>query len=100
MAWCENPRCGKKNLSKDDVEFDEDTRKVLCHGCMVLWHPGWMPPTGPTVIPRVAESDEGFRYDISLNNRTGFTAQFGFGEYTLAFHASPTELRRLVGAKS
>jgi hypothetical protein len=33
MPWCENTECGKKNLKKDEVIFDDTNQKVLCVPC-------------------------------------------------------------------
>ena len=33
MPWCNNEQCGKKNLKKEDVVFDETTQRVLCVPC-------------------------------------------------------------------
>lgn len=33
MPWCENEKCNKRDLKKDEVVFDEKHRKVLCIPC-------------------------------------------------------------------
>jgi hypothetical protein len=93
-----NPRCGKKNISKNDVEFDDDLQMVLCTGCYCLRHPGWIPPSQVEVMNlKAPDSDVGFKYDIQLNNRDGFTARVGVGEVSLSFHATPHQIHKLLG---
>lgn len=33
MPWCENVECGKRDLKKDQVVFDDRHQKVLCIPC-------------------------------------------------------------------
>ena len=103
MAWCENPECRKDGLRKADVEFDETIRKVLCHGCMTLMHPGWAPPeeyvdlTGgiPTVV-KTAPTPK-FGMAIQLNPKTGLDALFSYGQITLSVHLPTEEVERFFG---
>lgn len=101
MAWCENPECKKDGLRKADIEFDETTRKVLCHGCMTLVHPGWKPPeeyvdlTGG--IPRVIKTAPApkFGMAIKLNPNHGLDALFSYGEISLTMHFPTEEIEKL-----
>lgn len=103
MAWCENPECGKDGLRKADVEFDETTRKVLCHGCMTLVHPGWMPPSEyvnlSDGIPEVVRLSNDPRLEVALqiNEADGFKAAFSYGGISLAIHIPNDDYRQLIG---
>jgi len=96
MAWCQN--CNKDKLRKADVEFDEELRKILCHGCYVLAHPGWLPPeeyvdvTDPVaqVLPKVD-------YAVSLDSKNGFQAQVAYGDLSFRFHAPMEQIKKYLG---
>lgn len=96
MAWCDNRNCGKTNLLKTDVEFDEELKMVLCHGCYCLRHPGWVPPTDTMPLP-VAAGDPKLRYELRFTNEMGFAARIGFGDLVVSFHAPMQDIRRLWG---
>lgn len=98
MAWCENEHCRKDGLRKADIEFCEATRKVLCHGCYALVHPGWQPPAEyvdlsngkaqPIATPRVG-------FAVQFSEVDGLKAQVSYGELSFAVLASPAEIKRL-----
>lgn len=101
MAWCENPHCKKNGLRKADVEFDETTRLVLCHGCMTITHPGWIPPaefvdlTG--VIPHVVRSGPRFGMALQVNAKDGINAAFSYGNVSVAVHVPEEDIKRWFG---
>lgn len=104
MAWCENEHCRKDGLRKADVEFCDDLKKVLCHGCYALYHPGWVPPveeyvdltdTVPKVVRMIPEPRIGFT--IRVDDQDGVRAQLSYGGATLSVHAPTSELKRLIG---
>jgi hypothetical protein len=101
MAWCENPHCGKTGLRKADVEFDDESRRVLCHGCMTLIHPGWVPPneyvdlTG--FIPTVVRTEPQFGMAIQINEQDGIKAAFSYGGMSLTLHIPNEDLRNMLG---
>lgn len=101
MAWCENPHCKKTGLRKADVEFDEETRLVLCHGCMTITHPGWTPPTEYVdltgVIPTVVRSGPQFGMALQINEQDGIKAAFSYGGASLALHIPNEDLKRMFG---
>lgn len=102
MAWCMNTRCGKQGLRKEDVEFDDDLRMVLCQGCYALRHPGWVPPVDVVVQPPVAvlQVPEKFSYEAHLTTENGFSARIGYGEVSLGVHISKSQFQRWLGPKS
>jgi hypothetical protein len=98
MAWCQNPYCGKRNLSKEDVEFDDDSRMVLCTGCYALRHPGWVPPVPGTIAPQAHAPSLDMRkveFEAHFTTDRGFTARLGYGEVAVGFCASMEEIKRL-----
>lgn len=99
MAWCENPNCRKDGLRKADVEFDEDHKKVLCHGCYALHHPGWLPPAElvDCSVPDPATAKPPITYEFSLTNTEGFKAKVVYGNTVLAFHAPMELLEKWMG---
>lgn len=96
MAWCES--CDKNNLRKADVEFCYDNRKVLCHGCYALAHPGWVPPqefvdvtnTVDEVLPKVD-------YAVSFDSKNGLKAQVSYGDLAFQFHAPMAQIKKYLG---
>lgn len=105
MAWCQNQNCGKDGLRKDDIEFCEETRLILCHGCYALRHPGWAPPVEEFVdltdsVPKVVRRlprDPRVGFAIQISDGDGVRAQVSYGGATLSFHAPMAELKRFVG---
>ncbi len=102
MAWCTNPNCRKDGLRKADVEFCEDTKMILCHGCYALRHPGWVPPNEyvdlTDVVPEVARPPVppmGFAFQFT--EADGLKAQFTYGGASIAFMAPLGELKKLFG---
>ncbi len=101
MAWCQNPHCGKTGLRKADVEFDETTRMVLCHCCMTLTHPGWVPPvefvdlTG--AVPCVVKSEPRFGMAIKINAQNGLDAAFSYGSVSVVVHVPDDSIKRWFG---
>jgi hypothetical protein len=102
MAWCENEYCRKNGLRKADVEFDDDTHKILCHGCYSLLHPGWIPPAEyvdltdavPKVVRNVPrEPHLGFAFQIT--DAGGIKAQVSYGGASIALQAPMEELKNL-----
>lgn len=104
MAWCENENCRKDGLRKADIEFCERTRKVLCHGCYALVHPGWIPPHEYVDVSDVVPKVEVMKYPeprlgfaIQISDEGGFKAQVSFGESQFTFHSPTEDIKRLFG---
>ncbi len=101
MAWCENPNCRKDGLRKADVEFCDDNKKVLCHGCYSLVHPGWVPPNEyvdlTDVVPKVARPEIPMGFAFQFTEAEGLKAQFTFGGASIAFMAPMSDIKRLFG---
>jgi hypothetical protein len=98
MAWCENPTCGKKGLRKADVEFDENMNMVLCHGCYVQAHPGWMPPVEVVDLRDVVPQAPQVGYSFNFSDKDGLKASLSYGDISISFHAPTEDLRRLLGS--
>lgn len=98
MAWCMNPECGKKNLRKTQVEFDDEAQQVLCFDCFARRHPGWYPKIDtPAVVYPLPPGPPAWDYEVNLSSRDGFRARVSYGDVTVGFHAPPNDLRRLFG---
>lgn len=100
MAWCDN--CHKQGLRKEDVEFCYDLRKVVCHGCYTLVHPGWMPPleyvdVSNSVVEVFPKTAQKIDYAISLDSKEGFKAQISYGELSFQFVAPIEQLKKYLG---
>lgn len=103
MAWCQNPECGKDGLRKSDIEFDDASRLILCHGCMTLAHPGWVPPseyvdlTGgiPNVIRLGSEPRFGMAFEV--NEQDGIKAAISYGGISLVIHVPSEDYRTILG---
>lgn len=101
MAWCQNPHCRKDGLRKEDIEFDDTTRQILCHGCYALVHPGWVPPHEyvdlTDVVPKVSKPEPPMGFAFQLTHDGGLKAQFNYGGASVAFMAPMTDLKKLFG---
>lgn len=102
MAWCENPNCRKNGLRKADVEFDDDTRRVLCHGCYALIHPGWVPPNEYVDLTDVVPDTKALMapkvgFAFQFTEADGLKAQLNYGGASIAFMAPMDELKKLFG---
>jgi hypothetical protein len=99
MAWCENPHCKKDGLRKADVEFDEGTRLVLCHGCMTVTHPGWRPPEEfvdiSGIFPTVVSREPKFEMAFQVNQEVGFKALFSYGGMSFTVNVPTEDYQRL-----
>lgn len=104
MAWCQNENCLKDGLRKADVEFCERTRKVLCHGCYSIVHPGWVPPHEyvdlSDVVPRVEvmrTPEPRLGFAIQVTDKEGIRAQISYGDSHIAFVAPTPDIKKLFG---
>lgn len=96
MAWCQN--CPKENLRKEDVEFDYGLRKILCHGCYAMAHPGWMPPEEfVDITDGVVELMPKVDYALSLDSKNGFQAQVSYGDLSFRFNAPMEQIKKYLG---
>jgi hypothetical protein len=96
MAWCEN--CKKTGFRKEDVELDDSLRKILCHGCYALAHPGWMPPHEfVDVTETVSEVLPKLDYAVSFDSKDGLKAQVSYGELALRVHAPMEQIKKYLG---
>lgn len=95
MAWCEG--CKKTGLRKEDVEFCEETLKVLCTGCYCLRHPMWNPVAEVVALPPAPEK---LTYEFSFTSQQGFSAKVGIGQAQLGFHMPMQDIVRVFGPKT
>ncbi len=94
MAWCQ--KCGRQGISKNDVEFCEETQKVLCHPCYSLFHPAWNPAE---VVQELPLAPPQLTYEIQLTSANGLSAKLGMGNAVIGFHMPMPELQRVFGPK-
>jgi len=93
MPWCENEECKKTGLKKEEVEFDDENKQVLCKEC-------YEKRKGMVVLePKLVPQDPGwpFSYGFEFTNQGGVEVHVKVGELALSLHASPQELKRLFG---
>ena len=99
MPWCQNPMCGKQNLKKEDVEFDERRQAILCTPCYTQANPEagpaakvleMMPKSGPLV-----NGHEVF-YELALNSTEGIRAEIRYRDLSLQFKAAPDEIHSFI----
>lgn len=102
MAWCENEKCNKNGLRKSDVEFCDTTRKVLCHGCYLMVHPGWIPPyefvdlTNEAVRAVRTPTAPQLGYAIQMSDQEGIKAQVSYGDISISLHIPNSEVTRFL----
>jgi hypothetical protein len=94
-----NPECGKRDIKKSQVEFDESSQTVLCHGCYAIKYPNWVPETDVVVFPPHGAFVAGpqWEYEIQLTSRDGFKAKVSYGSVSIGFHAPSDDLKKLMG---
>ena len=97
MAKCENENCNKVGLRKADVEFDDVSLKILCHGCYALMHPGWMPPNEIVDLTQPQPTVPKVGFAIQMTEDDGFRASLSYGGVSLSLHAPSSEIRKLLG---
>ena len=95
MAWCENDTCMKTGLRKADVEFCDDTKKVLCHGCYALAHPAWMPPVEIVDMTDSTPARPKVGYVLQMSDQDGLRAKLSYGGLSLTFHAPSDDLHKI-----
>lgn len=95
MAHCQNENCKKDGLRKEDVEFCDVSKLILCHGCYALMHPGWKPPfeivdlTDKRPSPKIG-------YALQISNEEGIKAKVSYGDISLSVHIPASELNGIV----
>jgi hypothetical protein len=60
MPFCQAENCGKTGLLRNEVEFDNATKQVLCSDCYAVRHGG-----GASISPATAP---GFAVGLFLNS--------------------------------
>lgn len=95
MAWCEN--CNRDGFRKQDVEFCEETRKVLCHGCYSLVHPNWTPPAEIVDLTDSVPDRPKIGYAVSFSQADGLRAKISYGDTSILLHAPHEEIKKLLG---
>lgn len=100
MAWCTNPYCRKDGLRKADIEFCEETRAILCHGCYAVVHPGWIPPAEYVDLsqdsPEVTKLRPQMGFALQVTN-SDIKAKVSYGSIEIAFQSPTHDLKRLFG---
>lgn len=101
MAWCQNPSCKKDGLRKADVEFDDTSKLILCHGCYALMHPGWIPPAEyvdvSDRVPSVALLRPHVGFAIQVTDQEGLKAKISYGGASLAIHVPTEDFKKTFG---
>lgn len=95
MAWCENPECSKTGLRKEDVEFDEIRRQVLCRDCFCA--------VNPDVIfdpPRALIRPPGLQYELHLTSYSGLTAKVGQGDVSIGLNIPMDSLKKFFDVET
>lgn len=97
MAWCQ--ACDKQGLRKEDVEFCEETKKVLCAGCYCLRHPMWDPTRAEVIMPALPAGPQKPTFEIQFTSQQGLSAKVGLGTAVLGFHVPMADIQRVFGPK-
>lgn len=91
MPWCENPECGKRDLKKADVVFDDLRQQVLCVPCgQVLAAQGG----GDALHGEVVEKTW---FGIGYSTDQGLKAELVYGGAKLAVKVDNDQIMRFLG---
>ena len=96
MPWCQNPLCGRQNLSKEEVEYDDLRQVLLCLPCFQAANPQAAAPADILrMIPKNGPMFNGHPvfYELSVNSTDGLRAQLRYRELAFEVRASPDELK-------
>lgn len=89
MPWCENNGCGKRNLKKDEVVFDERQQRLLCVPC------GQAEST--TNGELAGEVVDKTWFGVGYTSDQGLKAELVYGGAKLAVNVSNDQFRKLLG---
>lgn len=88
MPFCQNQDCGKTELKREEVEFDDEKKLVVCQECYAAEH-------GITILPTMKPKVP-VEYDISITSKGGVKAELKVGEVTFGLEASPAQIQKLL----
>lgn len=89
MPWCENKDCGKKDLKKDEVVFDEKNHRVLCVPC---GHKESVSQQPAIVTELVDKKYIGLHY----TSDQGLKAEIMYGGAHMIFEASNDQIKKAL----
>lgn len=91
MPFCENEGCGKTSLTKEQVDIDEATNKVICLDCH---HKKY----GVRKVVPVSLDKDQLSWGVHLTSDKGFQAEVGVGDVKLQLNASTEQLKEILGS--
>jgi hypothetical protein len=95
MPWCENSACGKTGLKPEEVEFDDDNKRILCKECF---------KNRVTIIVRgreqpVSGDEWPFSYELHVTSSAGIQAKVGVGDLSIMFGAPISEIKKMFDVR-
>jgi hypothetical protein len=92
MPFCQDQECGKTNLRKHEVRFDEDQRKVLCRPC---WEKHHHPI--PVEVVGVVEPKREFDLGVFFTIEDGLQIEARYGGIEGEVRLPIEEIKRIFG---
>jgi hypothetical protein len=89
MPWCQNDKCGKTNLKKDEVVFDEQNHRILCVPC------GQEASVSNQAL--MGEVIDKTWFGIGYTTDQGLKAEFVYGGAKLAVNVTNDQFMRFLG---
>jgi hypothetical protein len=93
MPFCQNESCGKTGLRPQDVEFDEEVKKVVCKDCYRVAHNVIEVVTVP--VQELAASP--FRFGVHVTTEDGVKAEVQYQKILVQAHVPTDEIKRILG---
>ena len=90
MPWCESKDCGKRDLKKEDVVFDDLRQQVLCIPCAQA------DKTSSDALK--AEVIEKTWFGVGYSSDEGLKAELVHGGARVALHVSNDQMMKFLGS--
>lgn len=88
MPWCENEVCGKQNLKKEEIIFDELHRRILCVPCA---------QEAVASGENLDEVNEKTWFGIGYSTDQGLKAELIHGGAKFALKVDNDQIKRMLG---
>lgn len=91
MPFCQNESCGKTGLRPQDVEFDEELKKVICKDCYRIAHN----KIEVVTVPVQELTSSPFRFGVSVTTEDGIKAEVQYSKILVQAHVPMEEIKKI-----